>query len=132
MTGLTWTRQTDPFYGKHEFAPSERSAIKKREHYTSDVISPVVRLYQFITSHFHATLFAIPLIRKAYLRTIQTGCVDWLNSTNQPITREMHFKWALSVFKVSKAFDDAGEDLSWTFRDSVLSFAFKWFALPPR
>lgn len=125
-------QRNDPFYGKMEFAPSERSAIKKRQKYTSDIVSPLVRVYQFMTSHFYATRFAAPFIGRVYLRTIQKASNIIGLSPGQPIAREMHFRRALSALRVSTTLQTAGDDFVWMMRDNALAHAFKWFSQPPR
>ncbi|KAF2156780.1 phosphatidylinositol 3 [Myriangium duriaei CBS 260.36] len=132
-TSFPATTQNDPFYGKHEFAPSERDAIKKRQQYTSDIISPFVRMYQFITSHFYATRFATPFISRIYLRTIRIAFNTYAGQPDRvPIGREMHFKSVLSGFRVAAAMSKALEDANWMLSDLVLSSTFRWFAQPPR
>lgn len=122
----------DPFYGQHEFAPSDRTAIKKRQQYNTDVISPIVRLYQFITSHFYATRFSSPFIGKVYLRSTQIGNYTRALAKTEPIARELHFRFVLSVLRTSAGLIPAGEDMVWMTRDMILTHAFKWFARPSR
>jgi hypothetical protein len=87
LTMLICFRHPDPFYGKQEFAPTDKPYLAKRQQHIYNVIAPHYRLLQFLSSHFNATRLGNPdieLVYSAQLRMCPTACERSILSCSPP------------------------------------------------
>jgi phosphatidylinositol 4-kinase len=122
----------DPFYIKQEFSPSDRELIVKRQRAAYDLITPHVRLLEFLSSHFSATRHGSPHIQKVYQRLINVTLDALAKTRAHPLARECHFYVILLGLRILRASTDLDRTNLWRFKDRLLSAALAWFAFPPR
>jgi phosphatidylinositol 4-kinase len=122
----------DPFYIKEEFAPSDRAALSKRQQTAHNLLSPHMRLLQFLGSHFNATRLGSPHTEKAFLRLLHITLEGLKHSTGHPLAREIRFQvvlFGLKVLRHSTALDEPSKN---GLKDQILSAALSWFSFAPR
>lgn len=125
-------RHPDPFYIKEEFAPSDRTALSKRQQTAHNLLAPHMRLLQFLGSHFNASRLGNPNSEKAFLRLLKVTLDGLKNSTGHPLAREIRFQiilFGLKVLRHSTALDAPSRCL---LKDQILSAALSWFTFAPR
>ena len=125
-------RHFDPFNVKHEFAPSDRELIQRRQHTANELIAPHLRLVQFLSSHFNATKLSSPHVQKVYQRLINVTLNALPDTKAHPLAREAHFHIVLLGLRILKSSVDMDKAVLWRFKDRVLSAALAWFAFPAR
>jgi len=129
---LTYRSHLDPFYVKEEFAPSDRTAIARRQQLTHDLIAPHFRLVQFLSSHFNATRLCSPYLERIFFRFARTTLSAIKQSPGQPLAREVHFQIVLLALRILANSTGADDEARWTLKDQILSTGLKWFAQHPR
>ena len=123
---------TDPFYGKKEFAPSDKNATLKRQEASHNLIAPHLRVLQFLISHFNATRLGNPHTQRIFHRLIIITLECLKDSASHPLAREIHFRiilFGLDILKFCTVLDQAAR---WRLKDAILSAALTWFSYPPR
>ncbi|KAF2671218.1 phosphatidylinositol 4-kinase-like protein STT4 [Microthyrium microscopicum] len=123
--------QQDPFYTKQEFAPSDRNLISRRQKLAHDLISPHLRLIQFLSSHFNASRLGTPHIQRIYQRIINVTLDALADKKCPALTREAHFHIVLLALRILRA-SPVDAHLLWRSKDRVLSAALSWFASKPQ
>lgn len=122
----------DPFYIKAEFAPSDRAALSKREQAARNLLSPHMRLLQFLGSHFNATRLGSPHVEKAFLRLLNITLEGLMHSTGHPLSREIRFQIVLFGLKVLRYSTALDATTGYNLKDQILSAALSWFCFAPR
>ena len=122
----------DPFYCKHDFAPSDKEYITTRQQHAYNLIAPHFRLIQFLSSHFNATRLGSVHVQRAYYRLISSTLVFLRGTPGHPLARETYFHVALLGLKILQYSTEIDACAQWTLRDKILSAALHWFCLPPR
>ncbi|KAI9701436.1 MAG: phosphatidylinositol-4- kinase [Bogoriella megaspora] len=126
------SKYTDPFYVKEEFAPSDRSAIIKRQQAAQNLVAPHFRLLQFLSSHFNATRLCSPYVEKTYDRLMHITLNAMQHTMGSPLGRENHFHVVLLGLHVLQYSTNINGAVQWRLKDRILSSALAWFKLPPR
>ena len=133
MTLLTRERRhDDPFFLKEEFAPSDRAALFRRRQAVNALITPHLRVLQFLSSHFNAYRLSSPHLRRAFQRLIAITLRGLQESPCHPLTREFHFHAILFGIHILRHSDDLGASAQWRLKDRLLSAGLAWFAHAPR
>ncbi|TAQ88857.1 hypothetical protein B7494_g2821 [Chlorociboria aeruginascens] len=122
----------DPFYVKEEFAPSDRTALSKRQQTAHNLLVPHMRLLQFLGSHFNASRLCSPHTEKTFLRLLQVTLKGLKHSTGHPLAREIRFHVILFGLKVMRHSTSLDFDAKCRLKDQILSAALSWFTFPPR
>lgn len=122
----------DPFYIKEEFAPTDKSAITKRQQQVHDLIAPHFRLVQFLSSHFNATRLSNPHTGRVFHRLMQVTLAALRRSGSHPLAREVHFHVILLALRVISYGTGYDEKARWELKDQILSAALRWFNFPAR
>ena len=122
----------DPFYIKEEFAPSEKTALMKKQQAAHNLIAPHLRLLQFLSSHFNAGRLGSPNSQRIYHKLIITALEGLKRSAGHPLAREFHFQavlFGLNILRHGTSIDQAAR---WRLKDMILSAALSWFSHVPR
>lgn len=122
----------DPFYHKKEFAPSDSERIHQRQQAALRLISPHLKLVQFLSSQFNACRLGNVHTQTVFQRLAYVMLSELRHPTGHPLTREAHFQmvlFGLSVLRYSTGMDARAR---WKLKDRVLSAALSWFTFPPR
>ncbi|GAB7357443.1 hypothetical protein MBLNU459_g8368t1 [Dothideomycetes sp. NU459] len=122
----------DPFYVKEEFAPSDKTAITKRQQSIHDLIAPHFRLMQFLSSHFNATRLSSPHVERIFFRMTRITLAAMRRGAAHPLAREVHFHVVLLALRVLTYSTGCTAKAHWELKDQVLSAGLAWFAFPPR
>lgn len=122
----------DPFYVKEEFAPTDKSAITKRQQQVHDLIAPHFRLVQFLSSHFNATRLSNPHTGRIFFRLMRVTLAALRRSGSHPLAREVHFHLILLALRVISYGTGYDEKSRWELKDQILSAALRWFNFPAR
>ncbi|TIA45992.1 phosphatidylinositol 3, partial [Aureobasidium pullulans] len=122
----------DPFYVKEEFAPTDKSAITKRQQQVHDLIAPHFRLVQFLSSHFNATRLSNPHTGRIFHRLMRVTLAALRHSGSHPLAREVHFHIILLALRVISYGTGYDEKSRWELKDQILSAALRWFNFPAR
>ena len=122
----------DPFYVKEEFAPSDKAALIKRQQAVHNLISPHLRVLQFLVSHFSASRLGGPHLRRSAHRLISITLDGLRTSAGHPLLREFYFEIILFGLQMLRLSDDLGKAAKWRLKDRILSAALNWFSHPPR
>jgi phosphatidylinositol 4-kinase len=129
---LTISSHLDPFYVKEEFAPTDKSAITKRQQQVYDLIAPHFRLVQFLSSHFNATRLSNPHIERIYHRLMRVTLAAMSRSGSHPLTREVHFHIVLLALRILSHGTGYDEQARWELKDQILSASLRWFSFPAK
>ena len=122
----------DPFYVKEEFAPSEKTALMKKQQAAHDLIAPHLRIFQFLSSHFNAGRLGRPNSQRTFHKLTVATLEGLKTSAGHPLAREFHFQvilFGLNILRHATGIDQAAR---WRLKDMILSAALSWFAHPPR
>ena len=122
----------DPFYIKEEFAPSDRAALQKQQQAAHNLITPHIRILQFLASHYNAYRLGSPYVRRIFQRLINITLDGLANSTGHPLSREFHFhviSFALNILRYSS---DLAHAARWRLKDKILRVGLAWFSHPQR
>ncbi|KAG9236111.1 phosphatidylinositol 4-kinase-like protein [Amylocarpus encephaloides] len=122
----------DPFYVKGEFAPSDRSALSKRQQTAHNLLQPHMRLLQFLTSHFNATRLGTPHVEKSFLRLLNVTLDGLMHATGHPLAREIRFQVVLFGIKIMRHVTALDFHSRCLLKDKILSAALSWFTFAPR
>jgi phosphatidylinositol 4-kinase len=125
-------RHPDPFYIKEEFAPSDKASLSKRQQIAHNLLTPHMRLLQFLGSHFNATRLGSPHTEKVFIRLLNPTLDALKHSTGHPLAREIRFQivlFGLKVLRHSVGLDFGARCL---LKDRILSSALSWFSFPPQ
>lgn len=117
---------------KEEFAPSDRAAISKQQQAASNLLTPHMRLLQFLGSHFNSTRLGSPHTEKVFLRLLNLTLDGVKHATGHPSTRELRLHivfFALGVLRHSISLTHAERTI---LRDRILSAGLTWFSFSPR
>lgn len=125
-------QQPDPFNVKQEFAPSDRHFIQKRQTFANDLISPHLRLTQFLSSHFNATRLGSSYIQRTYQRLIGITLNALSVKQRHALTREAHFHIILLSLRILRYSSNLDGHLLWRSKDRILSAALAWFSHTPQ
>ena len=122
----------DPFYIKEEFAPSEKTALMKKQQAAHNLIAPHLRILQFLSSHFNAGRLGSPHSQRIFHKLIVVTLEGLQTSTGHPLAREFYFQaifFGLNILRHGIRIDQAAR---WRLKDMILSAALSWFAHAPR
>ncbi|KAI9890041.1 MAG: phosphatidylinositol-4- kinase [Vezdaea aestivalis] len=124
-------RHVDPFFVKGEFAPSDKQALSYQQQNVQSLISPHLRILQFLNSHFNANRLGSRNLQQIFQRLVRVtlGGLDYCIS--HPLVREVYFQIVLFGFRVlqfSKRLDSQQQS---NLSDRLLSAGLHWFASPP-
>ncbi|KAI5195502.1 hypothetical protein AUEXF2481DRAFT_8233 [Aureobasidium subglaciale EXF-2481] len=122
----------DPFFVKEEFAPTDKSAITKRQQQVHDLIAPHFTLVQFLSSHFNATRLSNPHTGRIFHRLMRVTLAALRRSGSHPLAREVHFHVILLALRVISYGTGYDEKSRWELKDQILSAALRWFNFPAR
>ncbi|THX33908.1 phosphatidylinositol 3 [Aureobasidium pullulans] len=122
----------DPFYVKEEFAPTDKSAITKRQQQVHDLIAPHFRLVQFLSSHFNAMRLSNSHTGRIFHRLMRVTLAALRHSGSHPLAREVHFHIILLALRVISYGTGYDEKSRWELKDQILSAALRWFNFPAR
>lgn len=125
-------RHLDPFFIKEEFAPSDEAATSKQQQRANDLLTPHLRVLQFLSSHYTATRLSSSSIEKAYYRMFRITCQALRHTTSHPLAREVHFSLILLGLQVLRYNTSLSGTAQWRFKDDLLSAGLAWFAHSPR
>ncbi|KUI54054.1 Phosphatidylinositol 4-kinase stt4 [Cytospora mali] len=122
----------DPFFLKEEFAPSDQEALTKRKHLVHNLLSPHVRLLEFLGSHFNATRLGSPDTQKVLVRLLDITMEELKKATPHPLAREIRLQAVLFGLRVLRTSTRIGPVSQWRLKDKLLSAALSWFCNAPK
>lgn len=122
----------DPFYVKAEFAPSDKAALVKRQQAAHSLLSPHMRLLQFLGSHYNATRLGCPHVEKAFVRLLGITLEGLKHATGHPLAREIRFQIVLFGLKVLRYGTTVSPGARYVMKDQILSAALSWFSFAPQ
>ena len=122
----------DPFCIKEEFAPSEKTALMKKQQAAHNLIAPHLRILQFLSSHFNAGRLGSPDSQRIYYKLVVATLEGLKNSAGHPLAREFHFQVILFGLNFLKHGTSIDQGSRWRLKDNILSAALSWFSHPPR
>jgi len=125
-------RHIDPFYIKEEFAPSEKTLLVKKQQAAQNLITPHLRILQFLASHFNASRLGNTHSQRIFHRLIIVTLDGLKHSAGHPLAREFHFQVVLFGLNVLRYCTGLNQEARWRLKDAILSAALSWFAHPPR
>ncbi|KAF2645449.1 hypothetical protein P280DRAFT_513356 [Massarina eburnea CBS 473.64] len=121
----------DPFYGKQEFAPTDKESLSKRQQYIYNLIAPHYRLLQFLSSHFNATRLGNPDVELVYSRMMHITLDALSLGCPQPLAREAYFHIVLLGLRIVRHCITLPNAIKWRLLDRVLTVGLAWFAKAP-
>ncbi|KAF9730815.1 hypothetical protein PMIN06_009193 [Paraphaeosphaeria minitans] len=124
-------KHPDPFYGKQEFAPTDKPYLAKRQQHIYNIIAPHYRLLQFLSSHFNATRLGNPDLELVYSRLIHVTLDALSLGCAQPLAREAYFHIVLLGLRIVRHCTTLSSALKWRLKDRILSAGLAWFAKAP-
>ena len=122
----------DPFFQKHEFAPTSKAFILSQQNQAQNLISPHYRISQFFLSRFRASRLDNQQTQRVYARLMLTTLASMPRAINHPLARETHFQIILLGLYVLRFTTVLTYADKWRLKDSLLSAALSWFSSPPR
>ncbi|KAF2764800.1 phosphatidylinositol-4-kinase [Teratosphaeria nubilosa] len=122
----------DPFYVKEEFAPSKWEAISKWQQAVHNLVTPHLRLTQYLSSHLSASRLSSPNVEKVYARLMRITMLAMKHMVTQPLAREVHFHIVLLSTRVLRYATRPTIFAQWRLKDAILSAGLSWFARSPR
>lgn len=128
---LTTRRHADPFYGKQEFAATDKQYLAKRQQHIYNIIAPHYRLLQFLSSHFNATRLGNPDVELVYNRLMHVTLDALSSGCPQPLAREAYFHIILLGLRVVRHCTTLPPAIKWRLKDRILSAGLAWFAKAP-
>jgi phosphatidylinositol 4-kinase len=117
---------------KTESLPSDKNVILKAQRKAQVVISPHLRVLQFLESHFNATRLRSVHTQKVFQRLISTTLTALPDTNGHPLAREFHFHIILFGLKILRYCPGQGRTALWKLKDQILSAALSWFRHPPK
>ncbi|KAF2749622.1 phosphatidylinositol 4-kinase-like protein STT4 [Sporormia fimetaria CBS 119925] len=124
-------RHKDPFYGKQEFAPTDKDAVSRRQQAVYNTIAPHFRLLQFLSSHFNASRLGNADVELVYNRLMHITLDSMNAGCSQPLAREAYFHVILLGLRILRHATTLSETVKWRLKDRILSAGLAWFAKPP-
>ncbi|KAF1953865.1 phosphatidylinositol 4-kinase-like protein STT4 [Byssothecium circinans] len=121
----------DPFYGKQEFAPTDKEGLSKRQQHIYNLIAPQFRLLQFLSSHFNATRLGNPDLELVYNRMMHITLNALRLGCPQPLAREAYFHIVLLGLRIVQHCTTLSNAIKWRLLDRVLTVGLAWFAKAP-
>lgn len=125
---LTSYSDTDPFYVKEEFAPSDKTVLLKQQQAAHDLIAPHLRIIQFLTSHFSAIRLSSPHLQRIFHHLIDVTLQRLQHCSGHPLAREMHFYVLVLALNILKYGVGLASTARWRLKDSILSGGLWWFS----
>ncbi|KAF2832232.1 hypothetical protein CC86DRAFT_313123 [Ophiobolus disseminans] len=122
----------DPFYGKQEFAATDKEALSKRQQDIYNLIAPHFRLLQFLSSHFSASRLSKSDIERVYVRLIHVTLDAMSLGCSQPLAREAYFHIILLGLKIARHCTTLASAIKGRLLDRILTAALAWFAHAPQ
>jgi phosphatidylinositol 4-kinase len=129
FTGL---RHPDPFYGKQEFAPTDKGAVSRHQQVVYNTIAPHFRLLQFLSSHFNASKLSNPDVEFVYDRFMHITLAALGSGCPQPLAREAYFHIILLGSRILYHSTTLPGPMAWRTKDRILTAALAWFAKAPQ
>ncbi|KAH9860737.1 hypothetical protein J1614_012069 [Plenodomus biglobosus] len=125
-------KHEDPFYGKQEFAATDKEALSKRQQQIYNLIAPHFRLLQFLSSHFSASRLSKSDVERVYVRLMHVT-LDAMNcGCSQPLAREAYFHIILLGLRIARYCITLSPTIKWRLIDRILTGALAWFAKAPQ
>jgi phosphatidylinositol 4-kinase len=121
----------DPFYGKQEFAPTDKESLSKRQQQIYNIIAPHFRLLQFLSSHFNASRLSNPDVELVYARLIHITLDAMNTGCPQPLAREAYFHIVLLGLRIVRHCTTLPAAIKWRLKDRILTAGLAWFAKAP-
>jgi len=116
-----------------EYAPSDKEVHIKHHTDAVNLLSPHLRLIQFLSSHFHASRHGSISVLRIFLRIVRLGLVGMRNACGHPLAREARFNFILFSLQVLRYTPGMlSAQLQIKLKDQILSAALSWFAFAPR
>jgi phosphatidylinositol 4-kinase len=125
-------RHQDPFYGKQEFAATDKEALSKRQQQIYNLIAPHFRLLQFLSSHFSASRLSKSDIERIYVRLIHITLDAMSAGCAQPLAREAYFHVVLLGLRIARYCTNLPASIKGRLLDRILTAALAWFAVAPQ
>ena len=122
----------DPFYVREEFAPSDKTALMKKQHAAHNQIAPHLRILQFLSSHFNAGRLGSPNTQRIFHKLMIATLEGLKTSAGHPLAREFHFQVVLFGLNILRHGTSINQAARWRLKDMILSAALSWFSHPPR
>jgi phosphatidylinositol 4-kinase len=124
-------RHPDPFYGKQEFAPTDKESLSKRQQQIYNIIAPHFRLLQFLSSHFNASRLSNPDVELVYARLMHITLDAMSTGCPQPLAREAYFHIVLLGLRIVRHCTTLPAAIKWRLKDRILTAGLAWFAKAP-
>lgn len=121
----------DPFYIKQEFAPSDKSALARRQHAAHNMLTPHARLLQFLGSHFNATRLSNDHTQHIFVRLLRATLKGLKRSTPHPLAREIRFQIIHFGLRVLQHCTGLSSSVQWRLKEEILDAALSWFSFAP-
>ncbi|CAI6341867.1 unnamed protein product [Periconia digitata] len=121
----------DPFYGRQEFAPTDKPTLSKHQQHIYNLIAPHYRLLQFLSSHFSASRLGNPDIELVYSRMMHVTLDALKTGCKQPLAREAYFHIILLGLRVVRHCTTLPKAIIWRLTDRILTAGLAWFAKAP-
>ncbi|KAF9692335.1 hypothetical protein EKO04_009440 [Ascochyta lentis] len=125
-------RHPDPFYGKQEFAATDKEALGKHQQHIYNLIAPHFRLVQFLSSHFSASRLSKSDFERVYVRLIHVTLDAMSEGCSQPLAREVYFHVILLALRIVRHSTTISSAAKWRLMDRLLTAALAWFAHAPQ
>jgi phosphatidylinositol 4-kinase len=95
------------------------------------MLTPHMRLLQFLGSHYNASRLSSPHTERAFLRLLNVTLDGLKHSTGHPLAREIIFQVVLFGLKVLRHTVALDFTSKCRLKDQLLSAALSWFNFPP-
>jgi phosphatidylinositol 4-kinase len=125
-------KHADPFYGRQEFAATDKEALSKRQQQIYNLIAPHFRLLQFLSSHFSASRLSKSDVERVYVRLIHITLDAMSVGCSQPLAREAYFHIILLGLKIARHCTTLASAIKGRLLDRILTAALAWFAQAPQ
>ncbi len=125
-------RHQDPFYGKQEFAATDKESLSKQQQQIYNLIAPHFRLLQFLSSHFSASRLNKPDVERIYIRMMHITLEALSAGCSQPLAREAYFHIVLLGLRIARHSITLSTTIRWRLIDRILTAALAWFAKAPQ
>lgn len=122
----------DPFYGKQEFAATDKESLSKHQQQIYNLIAPHFRLLQFLSSHFSASRLSKPDVERVYVRLIHLTLDAMSVGCTQPLARESYFHIILLGLKIARHCTTLASAIKNRLLDRILTAGLAWFAQAPQ
>jgi phosphatidylinositol 4-kinase len=106
-------------------------ALSKRQQAAHSLLTPHMRLLQFLGSHFNAIRLGCPNIERTFVRLLGITLEGLKNATGHPLSREIRFQIVLFGLKVVRYSTTVSLGARYILKDQILSAALSWFSFAP-